>query len=494
MASNDPTTPSAPPIWEKFRWILPILVVVLLSRFSVAKDGFSQLSRPVVLWLIDLFGGQATDHGDTITVGRLDVPWSGDCAGLNLLVLLLAVAVWMNRREPMGKRYWVRIFMMIPAAAIANVLRIFMIIGYREVFYPAIESPQLHYFFGLALLVPFALLAMPKSTRSFSSRVFELLHVAAVIALLAPHADGSQGAALTIAVILGLSNCHMPERLSPARLASFALWVVAAGAIAFAGMESFWLPWVLVCPLVCDPKWLFSPVGALVTLSSHRMVYLIPGAEWVEWVVWAILGYAVWTKFGTHENDTTAHPSTNSWNRPEKAMMFATAVLFLLPFLSSTILAGKKENWVPPTSASLSEVPGGQMVTLPGQNDKIGLLWYDSVGTERHHKLEICLKYRGVELTRSKDVADVFDDGKNHWMKEYYLQNGKLIQSHQEYVISTLGPGTSAGVHLILITDQSSMSAKEFSEEAGKISSRLYEMIREEKLLPGDTSKATASK
>lgn len=491
MATNDPSVPSEKPVWDKFRWTLPVLVVVLLSRFSVAKDGFSYFSRPIVLGLINLFGGQAVDHGDTITVGRLDVPWSGDCAGLNLLILLLAVAVWMNRREPMGKRYWTRILLMIPAAALANVLRVFMILGYREIRYPAIESPQLHYFFGLALLVPFALLAMPKGPRSFSSRVFELLHVAAVIALLAPNADGAQGAALTIAVILGLSNCHLPERLSSFRVISFGLWVLAAGAIAFAGMESFWLPWVLVCPLVCDPKWLLSPVGALVTLSSHRMVYLLPGAEWV---VWAILGYAVWTKFGSQEKDPALHTLAHPWNGPEKAAMFATAVLFLLPFLSSTILAGKKENWVPPTSAVLEEVPGGQMVTLPGQNDKIGLLWYDSVGTERHHKLEICLKYRGVELTRSKELADVFDDGKGHWMKEYYLQNGKLIQSHQDYVISTLGPGTSAGVHLILITNQSSMSANEFSVEAGKISARLYDTIREQKLLPGDTSKATASK
>jgi exosortase/archaeosortase family protein len=494
MATNDTTVPSKPPAWEKLRWALPVLVVLLLSRFSVAKDGFSYFSRPIVLGLINLFGGHAADHGDTIMVGRLEVPWSGDCAGLNLLVLLLAVAVWMNRREPMSKRYWVRIFLMIPAAAIANVLRVFMIIGYREIFYPAIESPQLHYFFGLALLVPFALLAMPKGPRSFSARVFELLHVAAVIALLAPNADGAQGAALTIAVILGLSNCHLPERLSPMRLASFALWVLAAGAIAFAGMESFWLPWVLVCPLVCDPKWLFSPVGALVTLSSHRMVYLIPNAEWVIWVVWGILGYAVWTKYGAHEKETPVIPAADSWSRSEKAAMFATALLFLLPFLASTILAGKKEAWVPPTSAKIEEVPGGQMVTLPGQNEAIGVLWYDSVGTERHHKLEICLKYRGVELTRSKDVEDVFDDGKQHWMKEYYLQNGKLLQSHKDYVISTLGPGTSAGVHLILVTNQSSMSAKEFSVEAGKITSRLYETIREEHLLPGDISKATVSK
>ena len=173
-------------------------------------------------------------------------------------------------------------------------------------------------------------------------------------------------------------------------------------------------------------------------------------------------------------------------------LLFLTAVLFLLPFLSSTILAGKKENWVPPKSAKTEEVPGGQMLTLPGQSEAVGVLWYDSVGTERHHKLEICLKYRGIELTRSKDVADVFSDDK-HWMKEYFLQNGKLLQSHKDYVISTLGPGSSAGVHLILMTNQSSMSAREFSVEAAKISNRLYEMIREEHSLPGDASKATAA-
>ncbi len=476
MTSSQPPVPSESPIWEKFRWLLPVLVVVVLARFSVAKDGFSYFSRPIVLGLINLFGGNAVDHGTTITVGRLDVPWSGDCAGLNLLILLLAVAVWMNRAEPMGKRYWLRIFLMIPAAAIANVARVFMIIGYREIRYPAIESPQLHYFFGLALLVPFALLAMPKSPRAFSARLFELLHVAAVIALLAPNADGAEGAALTIAVILGLSHCQMPERLSRARIAGFALWVAGATAIAFAGMESFWLPWILVCPLVCDPKWLFSLPGGLATLASHRLIFLIPGAEWL---VWGIIGYAIWAKYSHHDKAKPAPASGHGWSWLEKSVAFAAAVFFLLPFLSSTILAGKKEIWTPPASADIQQVPGGQLVTLPGQSDTIGLLWYDSQGTERHHKLEICLKYRGVELTPSADTPEVFSDG-THWMKEYYLQNGKLLQNHKEYVLSTLGPGTSAGVHLILVTNQSSMGAQEFSVEAGKISSHLYEMMMQE--------------
>jgi hypothetical protein len=369
---------------------------------------------------------------------------------------------------------------MIPAAAISNVLRVFMILLYREVSYPAVESPQLHYFFGLVLLVPFSLLAMPKSTRSFSARLFELLHVAAVIALLAPNAIGAEGAALTIAVVLGLSHCRLPERLSRARIGCLGLWLIGAVAIAFAGMESFWLPWLLLCPLVCDPRWVFSIAGALVTLASHRLVFLLPGGEWA---VWAVIAYALWIKFS--EDAPDAPPSAGSshpapWSRAGKTVTSLTAALFALPFLSSVLLAGKREAWTPPAVALVQPVPGGMMVALPGQTDEIGLVWYDSQGSERHHKLAICLKYRGVELVPSADVPEVFTDG-THWMKEYFLQGGQLLQSHRDYVLSTLGPGSSAGVHLILISKKSSMPAADFSRKAGRISQELYDLIQREK-------------
>lgn len=477
MNTDQPDAASTSSVWARFRWLLPVAVVVLLAKFSVAKDAFAYFSRPVVVGVINLFGGNAVDHGATITVGRLDVPWSGDCAGLNLLILLLAVAVWMNRHEPMGMRYWTRILLMVPAAAISNVLRIFMILLYREIQYPAVESPQLHYFFGLMLLVPFSLLAMPKSTRSFSSRLFELLHVAAVIALLAPNAVGAEGAALTIAVVLGLSNCRLPERLSRARLGCFGLWLLSAAAIAYSGMESFWLPWLLLCPLVCDPRWVFSLPGALVTLASHRLVFLLPGGEWA---VWAVIGYAVWVKFS--EDDPAAPPvgAPRSWTRGGKAVAACSALLFPLPFLSSTLLAGKKEIWNPPAGALVQTIPGGIMVSLPGQTDEIGVIWYDSQGSERHHKLAICLKYRGIELAPSDEAPEVFTDG-TYWMKEYFLQGGELIQSHRDYVLSTLGPGTSAGVHLILVSKKTSMGAADFSTKAGRISQELYGLIQKEK-------------
>jgi hypothetical protein len=93
LNTAQPDAPPASSVWERFRWLLPVAVVVLLAKFSVAEDSFAACTRPVVIGILNLFGGNAVDHGTTITVGRLEVPWSADCAGLNLLILLLAVAV-----------------------------------------------------------------------------------------------------------------------------------------------------------------------------------------------------------------------------------------------------------------------------------------------------------------------------------------------------------------------------------------------------------------
>lgn len=469
------TPPANQPLHRRFRWVLPALVVVLLSQFSVAKDSFAELSRPLVLGIIRLFGGQAADLGHAIHVGRLEVPWSGDCAGMNLLVLLLALAIWMNRDQPMGGSYWLRLALMIPAALVANVLRVFMILGYRELFFPKVESPQLHYFFGLILLAPLSLLAMPKSPRAFSHRVFELLHVAAVVALLAPHADGVNGAALVIAVILGLSRCRLVEKITLKRGGAFILWLIAAAGIAVSGMESFWLPWLLVCPLLADSKWFFSLPGALVTLASHPLFTIAPGGDWL---IWLIIAFAIW-KSSPHLAPV-AEPGARQPAKATGWLALATAALLLpLPFLSSLIIAGQKEIWTPPADCVTEDVPGGLLVTLPGQSPAIGTLWYDSEGVERHHKLAICLKYRGITLVPT-DTPEVFTDGK-HWMREYYLQADKLHQNHLQYVLSTLGPGNGGGVHLILVSEQKSMTAEEFSRQAAVISQDLFTRIQEEK-------------
>ena len=466
-------------VWDVIRGLLPIALVAGLARFSVAQDIFSRLSRPIVLGLLDLFHVPTVDNLNTITVGRLEIPRTGDCAGLNLLVLLLAVAIWLNRHEPFNRAHWLRIFGMIPAAVLANVLRVFTLIAYREIYYPAIETPQLHYFFGLAWMVPFALIAMPRSPRHLTARVFELIHVAAVIAILAPQTYGPGGLGLTIAVVLGLSHCHLPEQISKRRIVMLGIWLVAAVGFAFAGMESFWLTWLIVCPLISDAKWIFSPVGVVLTLATHPLFALIPGAEVITWVA---IAYVVWKKFIQNQPEPPSEDRHVDWSwRKERPLLVAVSILFLLPFLSSTIFGQKNMTLLPPKRATIQSVPGdGFSVLMPGQTPKIGLLWYNPSGTHRHHTLKICLKYRGIELEPCEEDADVFTDG-THWLREFFLQDRKLIPSHLKYVISTLKPGSSAGVHLIYVTDSIAMSAKEFDKETQQLATTLFEATTEEK-------------
>ncbi len=480
MNPSPPRSPRAGAGAVLLRTVLPILLVTGLTRLSAAQDFFSGVSRPIVLGLLGLLGVPGEDLGHTIRVGRLEVPWTGDCAGLNLLLLLLAVAIWVNRREPLGWRYAARVLLMVPAAVVANVARIFTLLAYREWNYPGIESPQLHYFFGLAWLVPFAVLAMPGGPRPLAARVFELLHVAAIIALLAPLTDGPGGISLAVAVVLGLAHCRLPARVSPARAVLLGVWLVAAGGIALTGMESFWLPWLLVCPLLADPRWVFRPAGAVLTLAAHPLFAMIPGAEWITW---AAVAAALWGDFRRPVVSGSAPAEGGEFSRGPggRVLLGACAALFVLPFLASTLIAGKEETWSLPVDADRKSVPGnGYALRLPGQPEQLGLLWYPARGTERHHSVTACLKYRGISLAPLAGATGVFTDG-THLVREYFLQNGRLISTHLDYVLATLGPRTSAGVHLIFMTPKDAMSVEEFQAASARTAAELFAEITREK-------------
>ena len=453
-----------------WKGILSLGLVALLAQLSQAKDAFGGLARPVILSALNGLGIRASDSGTFLSIGHLEVPWSRDCAGLNLLVILLAVAIWVNRHERLGARYWLRLASTIPAAVAANVARIFTIIAYRHFFYPAVESPQLHYFFGLLWLVPFAIMVMPKDARPRSAHIFELLHTASVVALLSPMVDGPGGIGLTLAVVFGLAHCRLPEKISAVRLAVFVAWLAAAGGIVWIGMDSFWMPWLLACPLLANPAWLLRPAGAVLLLASHPMFALIPGGQAVAWIAICL---AAWRQFSPCE------PAPISPEKPvaQSAASICQAVgilAFILPFLSSSLFgAGDPSRYLPPAGVERRKIPGdGFQLQLPGQSDDIGLFWYMPSGRQRHHTVKICMKYRGIDLHPSDENADVMTDGK-YWMREFFIQDGHLLDSHLDYVKSTIGPGKSPGVHLIFVAMKDPMSAGDFDRAANTLAARL---------------------
>jgi hypothetical protein len=82
------------------------------------------------------------------------------------------------------------------------------------------------------------------------------------------------------------------------------------------------------------------------------------------------------------------------------------------------------------------------------------------------------MKYRGIDLHPSGEEANVMTDGEL-WMREFFIQDGRLLDSHLDYVRSTLGPGKSPGVHLIFVAMKNSMGAKQFDATAQKLADRL---------------------
>ncbi len=459
--------------WKGF---VPLVLVAVLAQLSQAKDLFGNLTRPIILGILNAFGAKAVDRGEFFAIGHLEVPWSRDCAGLNLIIILLAVAIWVNRHSPRGPGYWLRIAAMIPGAIVANALRVFTIIGYRHFFYPQIESPQLHYFFGLLWLVPFAILATPGDGRPRTAVIFELLHTAAVIALLAPMVDGPGGIVLSIAVVFSLSHCRFAPELSAARCGFFVAWIGLAAAIIWFGVESFWMPWLLVCPLVADCSWLFRPTGALLILASHPMFALVPGGEIVAGIAICL---AAWKQLSHADHESATAPTRPQ--RRDLAFMPAGALALALPFLSSGFFGMEQEDLLPPEGLLKKEIPGsGFQVALPGQSEDIGLFWYLPSGSQRHHTLRICMKYRGIDLRPSGEREPVLTDG-NLWMREFFIQDGRLLDSHLDYVKSTVGPRKSPGVHLIFVAERKSLPAQAFDEAAGRLATQLCGM----KLSPG---------
>ena len=444
-------------------------VVMLLVHLARAKDLFGDFTRPTVTFALNLLGMGAVDHGSTIAVGRLEVPWTRDCAGLNLLLVLVALTVWVNRAAPAGLRYWIKIALTIPAAVLANVLRVLTLIGYREAFYPLVESPQLHYFLGLVWLLPFMALVAPRDHRPLSHAIVEALQAAAVVALLAPMSGVPGGDSMTLAAVVGLAHCRVQRDALCVRNLLTLLWMLAGLAITLIGMESLWVCWVLVCPLLVSRRWITSPEGIALTAASHPLLGMIPGGVVV---IWLALGVAGWRWLQTSQ---TAADPPSAEPVPWRMRPMAVAVCFILPFIASTLLARDRRARTPPLgSSSVSIAADAFEVRVPGQSENIGLVWFNPSGNGRHHALEVCMKYRGIDLSPSVNCAEVYTDG-SRWMREFYLVDDLLISTYPAYLRRTFRPHSSPGVHLIFAAKCDRMGENDFNEQCQTLAEKLHQ-------------------
>ena len=446
-------------------------VVAAAMQLSQSRDMVVDYTRPIVLLLLKWCGREPVDCGEMLQVGRLQVPWTRDCAGINLLLILLALAVWVNRKETRAWRFWLCLVGMVPAAAVANVLRVLTLLAYRTLAYPGVESPQTHYFIGFIWLVPFILMIMPRDQRPLSSGLMETLHAAAVVALLAPLAGTPNAMLLTLAAIIGLAQCRLREEQTRTRSWLMAAWVAAGAGIALVGMESFWLPWLLLCPLLVQARWVFSVPGMACLACTHSLLVMQP---W-SWAVAGVgLAWAYWTGEEEEQPDAEAAAVGAALRPLPWAGRAAFFTCLVLPFLASTLLAIGRPSWKPPARVeSRSISPNCFEIRMPHQPQSIGLACYSSASRDRHHTLTVCLKYRGVELNPVEGSPLVLTEGK-HWFREFFIQGGQLHSDYPAYVRSTFIPWSEPGVHLIFVSAQDKQTPAEFSAACETLAQQFY--------------------
>ena len=125
-------------------------------------------------------------------------------------------------------------------------------------------------------------------------------------------------------------------------------------------------------------------------------------------------------------------------NRLKTSFLIFVAFLLFMPFVTAIAFTPDTLKLAPPEIADKKKIEGvGYQLRVKGQSSKMGLLWYYAQGSDRHHTIDVCLKYRGIDLVDS-EVPLVKTDGRR-WFREYFVVQKNIISEHNKYIWNTLG-------------------------------------------------------
>lgn len=64
--------------------------------------------------------------------------------------------------------------------------------------------------------------------------------------------------------------------------------------------------------------------------------------------------------------------------------------------------------------------------------------------------------------------------GGKMWMRDFFIHDGRLLESYGDYLLASFSPFSSPGVHLILDAPAESMSAAYFSQMSEQLAGRVF--------------------
>jgi exosortase/archaeosortase family protein len=443
-------------------------IIFLLLHAANLTEVLSHLSRPLVTGAAWLFGVEAVDRGTDIVLGDLVLPWTQDCSGVNTLVILWGITLWANRQKPFDRILVARLLLCVPAALLANMLRILTLAGYRYVFYPAWESEELHYLIGFLWLVPFLFLFIEDLRSMDRARWIEVIYLSLVLALVAPTIFSPGGSLVALSTLFYLAHSRVSDVAPPRLLAAYLAWGLAAVLIARSNMESLWIPWLLICPRLVSWRLLSSWTGLIILSGSVSLLAMRP--EW-QLVVGAALAYRLYLMIRDEQQTPTAQDTAG---RPKVPEIAALTLMGVAPFALSAAIGIEHPAERPPGGAMTKQLTfNSYQLKLTGQPADIRMYWYGAFGDGRHHSLASCMRFRGLILEPVPGQEEVMTDG-NMWMRDFFVHEGELKSSYGEYLLASFSPFSSPGVHVILDAPARSMSAAYFSRASEELAQKLF--------------------
>jgi exosortase/archaeosortase family protein len=401
-------------------------------------------------------------------LGKLILPWTEDCSGINTLVMLLGITLWVNRSEKFGPSFILRLFLCVPAALVANLFRVLTFAAYRYIFYPGWESQQLHYFIGFVWLIPFLVLFVPDFRHRNRAQWLEILYMATVLALVAPVVFSPGGSVVAICTLFYLAHNRIGGSTPARNWPAYALWGVAALLIGWSRMESLWIAWLLVCPRFVAPRILFSWSGLIilsgtVSLLAMRTAWLIP--------VLAALAFQAYLLLKKKRPATEHNPKLLG-----KLEIYPLVILLMAPFMLHDMIGISHQVERPPLGIMARQLsPNSYKLRVAGQSSDISMYWYGAYSEGRHHSLVACMRFRGIILEKIAQEKDVFF-GNKRWMREFFIHDKKLKSTYPEYLLATFSPFSTPGVHVIFEAPSDLMSPTYFARESERIADQLHRM------------------
>jgi len=431
-------------------------------------DFLSCVTKPVIIAALKIAGAEATDNGTHLHVGKLNVPWTGDCAGLNILAILVAVTLWANRNGPHGRGFWLRLLLVFPLAYLANIARILSLVGLRWLLYPAVESPSLHYFVGFVWVLPFLsiLIRRPEST---AAGLFwlEILRIASILSLLAPFVSGPGGTIVTICSLVLLARHKWTAPRSLADAGVFCAWMAAGVFIAGSRMGSLWIPWLLACPGYVD--WRLNRLIPMALLLPGT----VPLFAMKPWAIWIVIPAVCWEIFHL------LFPGAQQEQGAEKSsLLYPIAGFFhLFPFIASVAVINSAQGFPPPPGAMWKKETNGFSVRTVHQAPGLTCLWFEPNEGGRHHTLEVCLQYRGIrgDIQRIDEIVS----NESSWFTEFFLFPDGDLCSYRSYLGKTFMPYSPNAAHLIFVASKDRMSSGDFLRLSRETAGHLASLLRE---------------